>query len=149
MELISKFTLHTTSTPINGLEKFHPLITVFAVPKTQKNKRIITRSNNHVVYSIKSDFNSMNIDDIDRQIEILQKDLLWLRIKQATRQDFNPADVRAGEREIAQLLGARRMKQDANKINNGRYRKTKKFHTRFKDTSKMLRYYQVNQQEVR
>merc|ERR1712083_819335 len=76
------------------------------VYKTQfKSKITVASSAKLACYEEKS------YDDIDKLIEALRKDLLWLRIKRATRQEFKPSEIKAGKRKIARLMTARRNKE--------------------------------------
>merc|ERR1711918_92870 len=88
----------------------------------------------------------MSFDRIDNKIESLQKDLFWLRIKRATRQDLNPADFNMARRKIAQLLSVRRKKQ----IEEGEDRSSKRIETlksNQKTNSTLMRIYQIKRTE--
>merc|ERR1711879_446929 len=76
-------------------------------------------------FETKNNYGNLNIDEIDRRIEILQKDLLWIRIKKETNQEIKSSDIKMGKRIIAQLLSVKRNKQIEQAIDRSKYRSDK------------------------
>merc|ERR1719436_2024348 len=54
----------------------------------------------------------LSYEEIDKYVEYLEKDLLWIRIKKASRQEFKSSDIKLGRKKIAHLLTIRRRKTD-------------------------------------
>merc|ERR1719401_1610779 len=42
---------------------------------------------------------TLSYEEIDKYIEYLEKDLLWIRIKKASRQEFENSDVKLGRKK--------------------------------------------------
>merc|ERR1719401_1687319 len=81
--------------------------------------------------------------EIDKYIEYLEKDLLWIRIKKASRQEFENSDMKLGRKKIAHLLTIRRRKQIEEGISRRIYVMDKKFKSNQTKTKNMSRQYQL------
>lgn len=70
----------------------------------------------------------MKPEEIDSKVQELKRGLFDLRMKQATRQTFNAADVPMKRKDVARLLTAKRQQEIANGINlrESRRREVKK-----------------------
>merc|ERR1719401_1910759 len=89
-------------------------------------------------------FNSkLNYKEIDKYVEYLEKDLLWIRIKKISRQEFKNSDIKLGRKKIAYLLTIRRRKQIEERINRRIYIMDKKFKSNQIKTKNMSRQYQL------
>merc|ERR1712039_647395 len=90
------------------------------------------------------EFNSkLSYEEIDKYVEYLEKDLLWIRIKKASRQEFENSDVKLGRKKIAHLLTIRRRKQIEEGISRRIYVMDKKFKSNQTKTKNMSRQYQL------
>merc|ERR1719343_1016283 len=78
----------------------------------------------------------LNYKEIDKYVEYLEKDLLWIRIKKASRQEFENSDVKLGRKKIAHLLTIRRRKQIEEGISRRIYVMDKKFKSNQTKTKK-------------
>merc|ERR1712196_306886 len=65
---------------------------------------------------------TLSYEAIEKQLEDGYKEVISLRIKQATRQEFKPSDVRNQKKQIARLLTVRREMQIADGISNTEYK---------------------------
>merc|ERR1712023_83821 len=81
----------------------------------------------------------LNSDDIDERVQILQRDLLWLRIKKETNQDINYADIKMCKHIIAQLLSSKRRLQIEEGLDNDGYRREKSRKSRLNSTRILLK----------
>merc|ERR1719401_2639218 len=86
---------------------------------------------------------TLSYEEIDKYIEYLEKDLLWIRIKKASRQEFENSDVKLGRKKIAHLLTIRRRKQIEEGISRRIYVMDKKFKSNQTKTKNMSRQYQL------
>merc|ERR1719401_8235 len=86
---------------------------------------------------------TLSYEEIDKYVEYLEKDLLWIRIKKASRQEFENSDVKLGRKKIAHLLTIRRRKQIEEGISRRIYVMDKKFKSNQTKTKNMSRQYQL------
>merc|ERR1712087_665723 len=86
---------------------------------------------------------TLSYEEIDKYIEYLEKDLLWIRIKKASRQECESSDVKLGRKKIAHLLTIRRRKQIEEGISRRIYVMDKKFKSNQTKTKNMSRQYQL------
>merc|ERR1719235_2198464 len=96
--------------------------------------------------SKKNYIEELDLITIDREIEILRSDLVWLRVKKESRQDWKPSEFKALKRKIAQLQCIHRKKHlshqsmsDNNSFSNSKSRRKPKQET----TSSLLKIYQI------
>merc|ERR1712217_420716 len=97
----------------------------------------VRSKNRHIEFDSK-----LSYEEIDKYVEYLEKDLLWIRIKKASRQEFKNSDIRLGRKKIAHLLTIRRRKQIEKRINRRIYVMDKKFKSNQTKTKNMSQQYQ-------
>merc|ERR1711976_279461 len=90
----------------------------------------------------------LNTNEINEKVQILQRDLLWLRIKKETNQDINYSDIKMCKHIIAQLLSSKRRLQIEEGLDNDGYRREKSQKSRLNSTRILLKDYQVKQKET-
>merc|ERR1712151_327683 len=98
----------------------------------------VRSKNRHIEFDLK-----LSYEEIDKYVEYLEKDLLWIRIKKASRQEFKSSDIKLGRKKIAHLLTIRRRKQIEEGINRRIYIMDKKFKSNQTKTKNMSRRYQL------
>merc|ERR1719401_1277338 len=86
---------------------------------------------------------TLSYKEIDKYIEYLEKDLLWIRIKKTSRQEFKNSDMKLGRKKIAHLLTIRRRKQIEERVSRRIYVMDKKFKSNQTKTKNMSRQYQL------
>merc|ERR1711920_678808 len=98
-------------------------------------------SSNKTKIQISEKYDSKSLIEITDEIKTMQKDLFWMRIKRATRQEFKPSAIKEGKQEVARLNYFRR-KQEITSSTDSIIMESRKVYT-----SKLLREYQVKQKE--
>merc|ERR1711977_157262 len=94
----------------------------------------------------KNNYEEMEIETIERLVETLQNDLIWLRVKRASRQEWKSSEFRTVRRKIAQLLNLRSKKQAENAaISDIKESREKK--SRQEATSTLLKLYRIKRTE--
>merc|ERR1712227_62517 len=123
--------------------KWKPNLNTFNYISSQKMKQLIigSSSNNKRRIQLSDKYDSKSYDELTNEIKIMQKDLFWMRIKRATRQEFKPSAIKEGKQEVARLNYFRRKQQMISSTS------TKTMESRKVYTSKLMREYQVKQKE--
>merc|ERR1719356_1124119 len=109
--------------------------------KEMKQLIISINSNNKTKTQLTEKYDSKSLTEITDEIKTMQKDLFWIRIKRATRQEFKPSAIKEGKQEVARLNYFRRKQ----KIISSTYSNI--MESRKVYTSKLMREYQVKQKE--
>merc|ERR1719356_244844 len=109
--------------------------------KEMKQLIIGSSSNNKRRIQLTEKYDSKSLTEITDEIKTMQKDLFWIRIKRATRQEFKPSAIKEGKQEVARLNYFRR-KQEITSSTNSNIMESRKVYA-----SNLLREYQVKQKE--
>merc|ERR1719240_2257458 len=72
-----------------------------------------------------ADFRLLSKTEIERNIQLKQKEIMQIRFKQATRQEYKSSEITNKKREIAQLFTIHREKQIAEGVSHAAYKKMK------------------------
>merc|ERR1712113_1032819 len=78
----------------------------------------VRSGNRHIEFNSK-----LSYEEIDKYVEYLEKDLLWIRIKKASRQEFKSSDIKLGRKKNSSPFDNSEKKADRrrNKQKNLRY----------------------------
>merc|ERR1711868_65569 len=125
------------------LTPWKPNSNTFNYISSHKMKQLIigSSSNNKRRIQLSDKYDSKSYDELTNEIKIMQKDLFWMRIKRATRQEFKPSAIKEGKQEVARLNYFRRKQQMISSTS------TKIMESRKVYTSKLMKEYQVKQKE--
>merc|ERR1712224_174014 len=88
--------------------------------KIELKDKKLSRSINNKCSS--NNLDTLSYERIDEDVENAYKQIMALGIKRATRQEFNPSEIRNGKKNIARLLTARRKLQIADGVSNPAFR---------------------------
>merc|ERR1712217_253066 len=104
----------------------------------------LSRSSNENIDSTNSSqTSSSNYKQLDSYIKEINKDLLWISIKKASRQEFKYDLKIIGKKKISQLKFYRRKKQIEEGISFQIFKWDKKIKTQSEKTSNLIRHYQI------